>query len=218
MREPTDEPEEGDITELLIAWSRGDIEALDKVFPLAFQDLRHIARKCHRKIPNADVEPTELIGEIYAILLDQKAVSWEGRGQFYKFAAFLMERVLLGYRRTVQTRKRGGNRVRVPLVEALDLAGDGETTSLARGNNEDQSRDDGKVLEVLATAVDVTEKISELKKLDPQQAEIARLRYFLGLSIEETAKTLGISRRTVTRSWKNAKRFLAVELDGYGSD
>lgn len=218
MREPTDESEEGEITQLLVAWSRGDLRALDKIFPLAFQDLRHIARRCHRKIPSADLEPTELIGEIYSILLKQNRVHWECRGQFYKFAAFLMERVLLGYRRTLRTEKRGGDLVRVPLIEALDLAPDGDTTSLSGSASEDQRHGDSEVLEALAQAVDVAEKISELGKLDPHQAEIAKLRYFIGLSIEETAEALGVSQRTVTRKWKNAKRFLSLELDGYGAD
>jgi DNA-directed RNA polymerase specialized sigma24 family protein len=129
-----------------------------------------------------------------------------------------MERVLLGYRRTLETRKRGGGLARVPLAEALDLATESDTTtSLSGSAHDDRSRDDGAVLEILATALDVTEKIAELEKLDPPQAEIARLRYFIGLSIEETAEALGVSRRTVTRKWRNARRFLALELAGYDS-
>jgi hypothetical protein len=125
----TAKPTKGEITHLLVAWSEGDMEALDKIFPLAFEDLRRIARKCCGRIPGKDLQPTELIGEIYKTLLDQRSVHWEGRGQFYNFAALLMERVLLGYKRGLETQKRGGQATQVPLIEALDLA-------VLRGNRE----------------------------------------------------------------------------------
>lgn len=203
--------ERGEITRLLSAWSRGDLDALDKVFPLAFEDLRRIARKCCGRIPCRDLQPTELIGEIYAVLLKQRDVKWDCRGQFFTFAALLMERVLLAYKRELGTRKRGGGAARLPLVEALDLAGAGDESSLAGGGQPRRAE----VLEALGTAIDVAEKIGELEKLDPRQADIARLRYLIGLSLEETAETLGVSTKTVARGWRHAKRFLALELDEY---
>lgn len=203
--------ERGEITRLLSAWSHGDLDALDKVFPLAFEDLRRIARKCCGRIPCRDLQPTELIGEIYAVLLKQRKVTWVCRGQFFTFAAFLMERVLLAYKRELGTRKRGGGAVQLPLVEALDLAGIGDESSLAAGGEPRRAE----LLEVLGTAIDVAEKIGELEKLDPRQADIARLRYLIGLSLEETAETLGVSTKTVSRGWRHAKRFLALELDEY---
>lgn len=206
----------GEITHLLVAWSEGDLEALDKVFPLAFEDLRRIARKCCGKIPCKDLQPTELIGEIYAVLLQQRKVSWEGRGQFYRFAALLMERVVLGYKRGLGTRKRGGGSTQVPLVEALDVAAAGDASSLSPGVAEPLRQ--ARVLEAVSTAIDVTEKIADLARLDPQQAEIARLRYLIGLTLEETAETLGVSTRTAKRRWRNAKRFLALELDEYARE
>lgn len=109
----TGERTENEITRLLIAWSEGDMEALDMVFPLAYRDLRHIAKKCYGKIPCKDLQATELIGEIYDILLKQRNTSWEGRGQFYRFAALLMERVLLSYKRGIDTGKRGGGSTQV---------------------------------------------------------------------------------------------------------
>ncbi len=196
------EDAKGEITHLLVAWSQGDLEALDKVFPLAFEDLRRIARKCCGRIPAKDLQPTELIGEIYATLLEQRKVRWECRGQFYQFAALLMERVLLSYRRGLDTEKRGGQTTQVPIIEALGMA----------------VADDAEVLDALSTGIDVAGKIAELAKLDPRQAEIARLRYLLGLTLEETAETLGVSRKTVTRDWRHAKRFLALELDEYASE
>jgi len=206
-------PARGEITHLLTAWSEGDLEALDKVFPLAFEDLRRIARRCCGRIPSPELQPTELIGEIYETLLKQKSVRWEGRGQFYRFAAFLMERVLLGYKRGLGTQKRGGRATRVPLVEALDLAGAWDDSFLSSGASRH-----AEVLDVLGAAIDVTEKIAALAALDPQQAEIARLRYLIGLTLEETAEALGVSSGTVKRKWRHAKRFLALELDKYVSE
>jgi RNA polymerase sigma factor (sigma-70 family) len=218
MRVPEDESANDEVTRLLIAWSRGDLRALDQVFSLVFQELRQIARKCHRRLPSEDLQPTELIGEIYAILLRQRQVRWECRGQFYKFASTLMERVLLGYRRSLKTEKRGNDFVRVPFTEVPDPAPDAGGASSPRSPSNRRGQDDGAVFEILATAFDVAEKIAELEQLDPQQAEIVKLRYLIGLSIDETAETLGVSPRTVTRKWKNAKRFLAHELDGYDPD
>jgi RNA polymerase sigma factor (sigma-70 family) len=218
MRDPEDDSGKGDITRLLIAWSQGDLEALDELFPLALQDLRHLARNCHRKIPSEDLQPSDLIGELYQELLEQRQVRWECRGQFFKFAAFLMERALLSCQRKLGARKRGGDLVRVPIVEVLDLAIDGITTSPSGSAAAERRYDDGEVPDTLAMAIDVAEKIAELEQLDSQQAEIVKLRYLIGLSIDETAETLGVSPRTVTRKWKNAKRFLTHELDGYDPD
>lgn len=205
----------GEITRLLMAWSEGDLEALDLVLPLAFDDLRRIARKCCQRIHVADLQPTELIGEIYAVLLQQKQVNWEGRGQFFQFAAFLMERVLLSYKRSLAARKRGGQFVKTPLADTLDavatLGGEPSLAPWIPASATDQED----VLGAIATAIDVAEKIAELEELDPRQAEIARLRYLIGLTIEETAETLGVSISTVKQLWRNAKRYLALELEGY---
>ena len=212
------EQAQGDITHLLVAWGEGDLEALDKIFPLAFEDLRRVARKCCGKIPSKDLQPTELIGEIYAVLLEQRNVSWQGRGQFYSFAALLMERVLLGYKRALKTDKRGGKSTQVPLIEALDVSVAGDASSLSRGASASGPLRQAAVLDALGSAVDVAEKITELAELDAQQAEIARLRYYIGLTLAETAETLGVATKTVSRKWRHAKRFLALELDGYGSE
>ena len=185
----------GEITRLLVAWSRGDLEALDKVFPLAFEDLRRIARKSYGKIPSKDLQPTELIGEIYAILLKQRNVSWEGRGQFYKFAAFLMERFLLEYKRGLQTQKRGGQATDVPLIEALDLAVGDDASSLSPGVSAVPGARprEAKVVDAIGAAIDVADKIAELAELDPQQAEIVRLRYLIGLTAKRPPRPLASS-------------------------
>jgi len=215
------EDAKGEITHLLVAWSQGDLQALDKVFPLAFEDLRRIARKCCGKIPAKELQPTELIGEIYATLLKQRKVSWDCRGQFYQFAALLMERVLLSYKRGLDAQKRGGQTTQVPIIEALGLAAAGDASSLSPEVSASPAIEgvrQAEVLDALSAGIDVADKIAALAKLDPQQAEIARLRYLIGLTLEETAETLGVSRKTVTRNWRNAKRFLALELDEYASE
>ncbi len=205
-----------DITHLLVAWGQGDLKALDKVFPLAFEDLRRLARKCCGRIPSKEFQPTELIGEIYQVLLKQRNVSWENRGQFYSFATVLMERILLGYKRALKTDKRGGKSTLVPLIDALDVSSAGDASSLGSPASSNQRQ--AAVLDALGSAVDVAEKISELAELNPQLAEIARLRYFIGLTIRETGETLGVSTKTVSRKWQHAKRFLALELDDYDSE
>lgn len=207
----------GEVTRYLIAWSQGDLAALDKVFTLVFQDLRHIARKSWGKVPGSELEPTELIGEIYRVLLRQKTVHWQTRGQFYKFAAFLMERVLLEYKRGLRAQKRGGGTVQVvPIIEALDVAAPGDGSAFSPAASSDvRTRRQTELFEALGVVVDIAEAIDELAKLDPRQAEIVRLYYYVGLKVEEIAEDLGVSPRTVSRWLRHAKRFLASKLGDY---
>ncbi len=209
-----------DVDQLLVAWSQGDREALDAVFPLVFEDLRRIARKAYSRVPVRDFQPTELIGEIYAVLLKQRAVSIGTREQFYSFAAFLMERVLLRYKRALGTQKRGGQATEVPIIEALDLAAQSEPASRSTRppTPRRQSPSSEAALKAMGTAVDLAEKLAELATFDPQQADVVRLRYLIGLTQDETAKRLGISIKTVARKWRTAKRFLALELEEYSGE
>jgi RNA polymerase sigma factor (sigma-70 family) len=208
---------EGDITRLLIAWSGGDLHALDDLFPLAYQDLRRVARRCSAQIPSQDLQPTELIGSIYFTLRKQKRVRWDCRAQFYRFAALLMERVLIDHRRELRTQKRGGRTVRVSLLEAFDVPAAADGTSLAPESSVAGSSGGGTGFEdAVSQAVDVAEKIAELEELDPLQAEIARLRYLIGLTVPQTAEILGVTEVTVKGKWRHAKRFLGLELGDYG--
>ncbi len=210
----------GDITHLLVAWSQGDIEALNAIFPLAFEDLRRLARKHYGRLPVKSIQPTALIGELYEVLLKQRSVKWESRGQFYNFAAFLIERTLRNYKRALNTEKRGGQATTVPIVEALDLAVGSDASSLFVGPvaplPEASSRE--AAIQVIGVAVDIAEKLADLAKLDPVQADVVRLRHLIGLTREETAEALGVSVKTVSRKWRNAKRFLARELDEYSDE
>ncbi len=210
----------GDITHLLVAWSQGDLEALDAVFPLAFEDLRRLARKSYGRLPVKSIQPTALIGDIYEVLLKQRSVKWESRGQFYNFAAFLIERTLLNYKRALNTEKRGGQATTVPIIEALDLAAGNDASSLFVGSPAPLSAASSReaAIQVIGVAVDIAEKLAELAELDPVQADVVRLRHLIGLTREETAEALGVSVKTVSRKWRHAKRFLARELDEYSSE
>ncbi len=207
---------DGDITNLLVAWSHGDLQALDKALGLAYHDLRRVARRCSAQIPSQDLQPTELIGSIYSTLRKQKKVRWDCRAQFYRFAALLMERVLIDHRRELQTQKRGGQNVRVPMLEAFDVAAASDGSSLQKEHSSLASPSrEIRPEAAISLAVDVAEKIVELEKLDPQQAEIARLRYLIGLTVPKTAEALGVSEVTVKGKWRHAKRFLGFELEDY---
>lgn len=206
----------GDITRLLIAWSEGDAQALDAILPLAFDDLRRIAGKCFRRLPMSGMQATELVGEIYEDLHAQRKVSWQCRGQFYKFASRLMERVLMEYWRSAHAKKRGGDVDLVPLDETLERVVS-QTVSLqapARG------LDDGQAEPMEAAAglhqtIDVFETIQQLESLDPLQANIVRMRYYMGLTLDETAEALEVSRSTVQRGWRRGRDFLSMELGDY---
>lgn len=207
---------EGDITHLLSAWSKGDLQALDEVFPLAYQDLRRVARRCSAQIPCQDLQPTELIGSIYFTLRKQKKTHWDCRAQFYRFAALLMERVLIDHKRELRTQKRGGQTVRASLLEAFDFPVAGDSSSLAPEHfSPTPSGGETRLADAVSQAVDVAEKIAELEKLDPLQAEIARLRYLIGLTVSQTAETLSVTEVTVKGKWRHAKRFLGLELAAY---
>jgi RNA polymerase sigma factor (sigma-70 family) len=216
MKSKPQEMTEDGVTRLLIAWSQGDLEALDQALDLAYQDLRRVARRCSAQIPSQDLQPTELIGSIYFTLRNQKQVRWECRAQFYRFAALLMERVLIDHRRELRTQKRGGQTVRVSLLEAFDVPAADDGSSLAPESSVSGSSGGGTGFEdAVSQAVDVAEKIAELEELDPLQAEIARLRYLIGLTVPQTAAILGISEVTVKGKWRHAKRFLGLELGDY---
>jgi RNA polymerase sigma factor (sigma-70 family) len=207
---------EDDITRLLIAWSQGDLEALDRALGLAYQDLRRVARRCSAQIPSQELQPTELIGSIYGTLRKQKKVHWDCRAQFYRFAALLMERVLIDHRRELRTQKRGGQAVIVSLLEAFDVPAEPDGSSLGTGpSSTDSASNESRFEDAVSRAVDVAEKIAELEKLDPLQAEIARLRYLIGLTVPQTAEVLGVSEVTVKGKWRHAKRFLGIELGDY---
>jgi RNA polymerase sigma factor (TIGR02999 family) len=190
-----DEPPE-DVTALLARWSRGDSDALDALMPIIYTECRRIAaRQLALERRDHSLDPTALVHELYLRLVDQRRASWENRAQFFGVAARLMRRVLVDHARARHAEKRGGDAVFVSLDAAADTP------------------DDSQVADVLA----IDEALERLAAHDPEQVQIVELRYFAGLTVEETARVVGRSSRTVKREWRLAKAWLYQELRGVGS-
>jgi RNA polymerase sigma factor (TIGR02999 family) len=178
------------VTKLLQDWNRGDPEALQRVFPLVFADLRQMARRHFAREPSGHtLQPTALVSEVFLKLQGQREIQWENRKQFFAVAAMLMRRILVDYAKGRHTHKRGEGVVRVPLEKALDVA-------------------EAKNLDVGA----LDDALSRLGELDPRQARIVELRFFTGLKHEEIAELLSVSVTTVKREWNSARLWLYREL------
>ena len=190
-----DEPPK-DVTALLARWSRGDSDALDALMPIIYAECRRMAaRQLALERRDHSLDPTALVHELYLRLVDQQRASWENRAQFFGVAARLMRRVLVDHARARHAEKRGGDAVFVSLDAAADTP------------------DDSHVADVLA----IDEALERLAAHDPEQVQIVELRYFAGLTVEETARVVGRSPRTVKREWRLAKAWLYQELRGGGS-
>jgi RNA polymerase sigma-70 factor (ECF subfamily) len=185
------EPRTADITQWLIAWTEGRQDALDQLTPLVYEGLRQVAsRQIRRESAGHSLQATALVHETYLRLVDQRQVSWQNRVHFYGVAAAIMRRVLVDHARAQGADKRGGGWQRVTLVEdELPLAESSEVDVLALHN-----------------------ALNQLAAFDPRQERIVELRYFGGLTIDETAEAMGISRATVVREWTIAKAWLRANL------
>lgn len=178
------------VTALLAELSKGNQEALAELMPLVYTELRRVAGYyLGRERGSHTLQATALVHETYLRLVEQKDARWENKEQFLRVASQLMRRILVDYSRGRHAAKRGGHAGKVFLKEAL-LA------------------DKGKAAEVVA----LDDALNRLAELDPQQARLVELRFFGGLSIEETAAVLGIAPATVKRHWNVAKAWLAREL------
>ena len=179
------------ITRMLREWSSGDRAALEDLMPLVYDELhRQAARFIRHERPDHTLQTTALIHETYLKLIDQREVNWESRAHFFAIAANLMRRVLVDYARARKRDKRGGDAVKLTLDAAAPIAGK------ERG------------IDLMA----LDEALDRLGKIDEQQARIVELRYFGGLSLEETAAALKVSRTTVATDWAMAKAWLHREL------
>jgi RNA polymerase sigma factor (TIGR02999 family) len=180
------------ITDLLVSYSRGDKESLDKLMPIVYDELRRqAARYLRRELPGHTLQTTALIHEAYVRLVDQRNVQWQNRAHFFGIAAQMMRRILVDHARTKKRAKRGGSHIKVSLDDA---------------NIAVRSQD----LDVVA----VDEALSRLAKIDEQQSRVVELRFFSGLTVEETAEVIHISPATVKRDWSMAKAWLHRELSG----
>ncbi len=191
MREPSPKP----VTELLLAWGHGDQHALQELMPLVYRELRRLAhgRLGHER-PDHTLQTTALVHEAYIRLVDQQDASWKNRAQFFAVAAQMMRRILVDYARARQYAKRGGSAQQVELDEAIVVSSD-------------------RAPEVVA----LDEALMRLAELDSRKSRLVELRFFGGMSIEETAEVLGVSPGTVMRDWTLAKAWLQREMTHGGS-
>ncbi|MCB1032329.1 MAG: sigma-70 family RNA polymerase sigma factor [Acidobacteria bacterium] len=183
-----------EITQLLLSWGEGEKDALERLMPLVEWELRKIAqRQFAAERRSHTLQPTALVNEVYLRLVDCRRVNWQNRAHFFGAAAKIMRRLLVDHARAVATHKRGGGILTVPLTQAHGLG---------------YERD----LDLLALEM----ALQELQRVDPRQAEVVELRFFAGLSVEETASVLDVSSTSIKRDWRTAKLFLLREL-GPGS-
>ncbi len=186
---------ESPVTDLLIDWGKGDRSALDRLMPLVYAELHNVARRqLGYEQPGHTLQPTALVHETYLRLVDQERMDWRNRTQFFAIAAQMIRRILVDHARRRRTSKRGGGAERVEL----------DTQAVASGLD---------TVDVLA----LDDAMEALAVLDAQQAKVIELRFYTGLSIEETAAALGISPATVNRDWVTAKAWLYRKLKSSAS-
>ncbi|MDQ3711552.1 MAG: sigma-70 family RNA polymerase sigma factor [Acidobacteriota bacterium] len=179
------------ITQLLKEWSDGNRASLDELMPLVYEELRRQASRFLRKERSAHtLQPTALINEAYLKLIDQRDVRWQNRAHFYAIAAQAMRRILVDYAKTRNREKRGGSAENLPLNAAFQISSPEKGVDL----------------------IALDEALSRLAKFDARQARIVELRYFSGMSIDETADILGVSNATVRCDWNMAKAWLLQEI------
>jgi len=188
------DPSPQQVTQLLVAWGGGDSAALDELMPLVYEELRRLAHQCmRRERPGHTLQTSALVNEACLRLVDQKNIHWQDRAHFLGIAARLMRQVLVDYARKRRYAKRGGDARRVPLDEAMIVS-------------EERAAD----------VVALDDALKSLAEIDPRKSQMVELRFFGGLSIEETAAVLKVSPGTVMREWTLAKAWLRREMTGDG--
>jgi RNA polymerase sigma factor (TIGR02999 family) len=181
-----------DITELLLAWRRGNEDACEALAPLVYQELRRIARRHMRgEQPDHTLQTTALANEAWLKLIDIHRIDWHDRAHFFAMASRLMRRVLVDAARARRSRKRGSGTPDVPLDSALKLG-----------------------VRTLDQVVELDDALTGLASLDQRKSQVVELRFFGGLSVEETADALKVSMATVARDWNFARTWLRRELSG----
>ena len=179
-----------EITQLLQAWSEGDERALEKLMPLVYEELHRLARRYMAgERPGHTLQTSALVNEAYLRLVDVKNLNWQNRAHFFGVSAQLMRRILVDFARSRRSLKRGGETVTISLEE-------GPIASRARG----------------ADVVALDDALKSLAEIDPRRSRVVELRFFGGLSAEESAEVLKVSPETVLHDWKLAKVWLLREL------
>lgn len=175
---------------MLRASSAGNAEALESLLPLVYDELHWQAVHCFRRErAGHTLQPTALVNEVYLRMIDQDRTEWRNRAQFFGVAAQMMRRLLVSHARSRRAQKRGGGEVRITLDEAVALAPERDVNLLA-----------------------VDEALTRLEAIDPAKSRMVELRFFSGLSVEETAEVMGVSPRTIDRQWQLAKAWLHREM------
>lgn len=184
------EPYSQEVTRLLLAWRQGKQDALDELIPVVYKELRQQAhRYLRREQKGYSLQTTALINEAYLRLLDCKKISWKNRAHFFAVTAQMMRHILVDYARSRRSQKRGGGLEKTTLDENL-------TFSIARNSD----------------LVALDDALNGLASIDERRSRVVELRFFGGLSVEETAEVLGVCTDTVVRDWRLAKVWLAREI------
>lgn len=179
------------ITEMLLAWGGGDESSLERLLPLVETELRRIAhRYLRREKPNHILQTTELVNEAYLKLVDQTRVTWKNRAHFFGISAQVMRRILINHARDQKAAKRGGGVAHLNIEDVNVLSGE-------------------KSAELIA----LDESLERLAKFDKLKSQIVEMRYFGGLTIEETAEVLGIASPTVSLHWRLARIWLKNDIE-----
>jgi RNA polymerase sigma-70 factor, ECF subfamily len=183
-------PDRSGVTRWLVAGTAGDARALEALLPLVYDELRRQAvRFFSRERAGHTLQPTALVNEVYLRLINQHEVNWQNRAQFFGIAAEMMRRILVSHARGRQAAKRGGAAQQITLEDGVVAAPQRDINLLA-----------------------LDDALTRLEQLDPQKSRMVELRFFTGLSVEETAQVMGVSPRTIDRQWQTAKAWLYREI------
>ncbi len=179
-----------EVTQLLQAWCRGEQSALDRLVPLVYAELHRLAHiYMVRERPGHSLQTSALVNEAYLRLIDANQVEWQDRAHFFAISANVMRRILVEFGRSRRSGRRGGDAVKLEFEDGL-------VSPMAKGSD----------------LVALDDALSALAEMDPREAKVVELRFFGGLSVEETAEVLKVSGRTVMRDWDHAKLWLLKEL------
>jgi RNA polymerase sigma-70 factor, ECF subfamily len=183
----------GDVSEILRAWSDGDQDALDRLTPIVYDELRRLARRyMRREDAGHSLQSAALVNEAYIRLVDYKRMRWQNRAHFFAISSQLMRRILVDHARR-RNQKRGAGFAHIPLEDAAIVGGELPTELVA-----------------------LDDAMNALQHLDPRKVRVVEMRFFGGLSVAETAAVLNVSEVTVMRDWNSAKAWLYRELTGQG--
>jgi RNA polymerase sigma factor (TIGR02999 family) len=183
-------PPDVNVTDLLLRWSAGDRAALESLTPVVYDDLRRMAQALlSRERPEHTLSATALVHEVYLKLVDQRRVQWQNRAHFFGAAAAIMRRVLVDHARARASDKRGGSVVKIAMEDGMALV-------------------DGLAEEIL----DLDSALDALANLDPRKAEVVQMKFFAGMTSQETAAALGVSDATVERDWTTARAWLIAHM------